>query len=222
MSLEREPSRETIEKRRGWSEKLAEMDRIGDALGRGMDENIKETVVGFILNGMHTTGSCGGHDENGKEPRFPYIQVSAENKPKYRFVGEKEAVEEFLKKHHLDDLRDVFSNDEIEKEYNALTSRLVHEHNETDEWKSWYAKNEELGVALKGILDEYNRQRGSDTIVNTGIFAGYRVEYNIPDIKNIRITEDIERLEQLRGEVAKAQQEFSKLTAFLKKRYLRL
>lgn len=37
------------------------MDSIGDGLGMGIDEGIKDTVAAFQVNGISTTASCEGH-----------------------------------------------------------------------------------------------------------------------------------------------------------------
>jgi hypothetical protein len=71
------PNQETrIQERRStWQRKLLEVERITDGLGKRIDEGIKETVVGLILNGFPTTGSCEGHFD--RAPAHPWVDIEA-------------------------------------------------------------------------------------------------------------------------------------------------
>ncbi len=84
------------EKEIEWQRKLEELGEVGDALGEGIDERIKETVAAFNLAGFHTDSSCEGHLDWGTGA--PWIGVEAAGEPEERFTGEKEVVEKIAKK----------------------------------------------------------------------------------------------------------------------------
>lgn len=60
-----------------WEKGRAEVDKITDRLGLGIDEKIKETVTAFRVYGFTTSQSCEGH--TGKEEKhgasFPWVEV---------------------------------------------------------------------------------------------------------------------------------------------------
>lgn len=60
-----------------WEQKRAEVDKITDKLGLGVDEKIKEAVIAFRVHEFPTCQSCEGHlgekEEHG-EP-FPWVHM---------------------------------------------------------------------------------------------------------------------------------------------------
>lgn len=64
-----------------WEQKLAEVNRITDGLGRGIDEKIKEAVAAFLIHEFTTSGSCEGHIAETKEDEhglpFPWVEFYA-------------------------------------------------------------------------------------------------------------------------------------------------
>lgn len=69
------PTHEKNEKQRRWDESAERIERTADALGRGVDQNIKETVIGLNLLDINTTASCEGHLDHGTNA--PYIDIEA-------------------------------------------------------------------------------------------------------------------------------------------------
>jgi len=69
------------EKEIAWEEKLADVDKIVDRLGKGVDEKIKESVAAFLVHEFTTNDSCEGHIvEEGEEQHglpYPWIEVYA-------------------------------------------------------------------------------------------------------------------------------------------------
>lgn len=57
-------------------EALAKVDAITDALGKPIDENVRQIVAALHLHGIPTTGSCEGHVDWG-EP-YPWIDIGAD------------------------------------------------------------------------------------------------------------------------------------------------
>lgn len=63
-----------------WDKNRAEVDKIADKLGKGIDEKIKEAVVAFRVYGFITSQSCEGHIcEVNEKCRtgvpFPWIEL---------------------------------------------------------------------------------------------------------------------------------------------------
>jgi len=60
-----------------WKKKMAEVNKITDSLGKGIDEKIKESVCAFLVHGFITSASCEGHlaKEGEEEPGHPYPWV---------------------------------------------------------------------------------------------------------------------------------------------------
>ncbi len=69
------------EKEIAWGQKLAEVNKIADRLGKRVDEKIKEPVAAFLVHEFTTDGSCEGHvaeeGENQHGLPYPWIDVDA-------------------------------------------------------------------------------------------------------------------------------------------------
>src|SRR5438128_2510552 len=87
------------EKEINWQSKLAEVEGIKDALGRGLDNHIKEAVVALNLLGVHTSASCEGHIDHGRPS--PWIEIEAPNKPEERFVNQKSIFQKMAQKYGI-------------------------------------------------------------------------------------------------------------------------
>lgn len=66
-----------FEKQVVWDGKRAEIDKIADGLGKGIDEGIKDAVTAFSVYDFPTSQSCEGHatgDEHGLP--YPWVEIS--------------------------------------------------------------------------------------------------------------------------------------------------
>lgn len=70
------------DKKRKWEQVRVDVDTIGDKLGLGIDEKIKDTVTAFKIHEFTTSQSCEGHvyeeeteDKHGLP--FPWVEVYA-------------------------------------------------------------------------------------------------------------------------------------------------
>ena len=72
------------------------VNKITDALGMPVDEEIKEAVIMFNTVGLYTSASCEGHLDHGLPA--PWIDVEVPNEPKVRYVKEKEIYRKVAKK----------------------------------------------------------------------------------------------------------------------------
>ena len=62
-----------------WERNRAEVDKITDRLGLGIDEKIKESVAAFMVHEFTTSQSCEGHtgEEEKHGASFPWVEVYA-------------------------------------------------------------------------------------------------------------------------------------------------
>lgn len=58
-----------------WEQKRAEVEKITDGLGRGIDEKIKEAVTAFRVHDFPTSQSCEGHNGEEEGELFPWIEI---------------------------------------------------------------------------------------------------------------------------------------------------
>jgi hypothetical protein len=73
--IEQEQSADIIEKQKRLEDARLEVEQIVDALGKHIDEGIKEGIAVFRASDINTTGSCEGHDDHGTGG--PYIDVES-------------------------------------------------------------------------------------------------------------------------------------------------
>lgn len=72
------PTQDRQQKEVNWQAMSDQINGIGDKLGMGIDEGIKEPVIALNLLGVNTGGSCEGHMPiPGHNSPYPYIDVEA-------------------------------------------------------------------------------------------------------------------------------------------------
>lgn len=206
MSYENAPGAEKEER---WRQVMESLDGVTDELGEHVDENIKEAVAGFILNGIPTSSSCGGHLEEG-EVRFPYVAGKAKGMPRYRFVGEREILEGIARRRGLKDAKEVFEDADAEQEY----LDAVDESGETDEYREWYLQNAPVREAVAKLVEEYRSSPGGEG-------SGIRTRPHYPGYKVVAhedVTNEDDAGKRIR--VARAQGNFSGFAGYLKRRFM--
>ena len=210
----------TIEqKNKRWSHELSKLDEIVDRLGKHIDQDIRETVVAFKLNGFHTTASCEGHveDRHGSLIKLaPYVIVDAPNEPKERFFGDNEIKKQIADKFGI-------STKEIEQDNFASTEYWDYIHKnqvkETDAYIAYRAENNELARRVSDLLTRFNEGG------NTPEFSRIKIRRIGPSGKSkIAANHDFERVtpervSEARKELAVQQTEMKALTEFLKQTY---
>lgn len=222
--------KEKSEKELQWEKKMEEINEITDAKGKGIDEGIKETVVAFHINELHTNDSCEGHFDRGSPA--PYIEVTAPHRPETRFVGEKELYERIAEKYNIS--VDELLRSDNEKAW-AEVQQALNKMEETQEYKEWNQKNEKLKNNILKLLDEFYDKRhvSPDTRLEVeDMVEGFRVHNGGEDYrifiemggegKNMRETlHDTEKI-QLSERTARYKKEMKDFTEFLKKKYFEL
>ena len=136
-----------------WDKKLAEINEIADNLGHGIDDAVKEVIIGLQLLGVDTRQSCEGHVDSGISA--PWIQISEPEKPEEQFIDELEKFREVAEKYNLSVDR-VIHGEPFEAWSEAV---LATSDEETQEYKEWRQKNEPLKKQVEGYLEEFYQDR---------------------------------------------------------------
>lgn len=196
---------ETIGKQEYWDEAQNNIEQISDLLGKPIEHGIKETIIALMVNGIHTSSSCEGHIN--EKISFPYVHIKAEGEPQYRYNSENEIVKDLLKKYHLNKMNEIFSDENAENEYYSQTNGLT----ETTEYVIWNEKNNQEKYKLSQLIEEYCSAVGYSKFRMRTVYPSLRLEAH----ENIEGETEDEKKQR----VILAQEEFSKLTEFLKQRY---
>lgn len=196
---------EIAEKQQHWKEIQEQIEKTTDLLDKPIEDGIKETVIAFVANHVHTSSSCGGHLED--HLAFPYVHIKAGGEPKYRYDGEEKIVNEILQKFNLQEKNEIFSAGEAESEYCAQTQDLP----ESQEYQIWKNKNTEEGEKLCALIEEYKTLKGEEMFHVCRAYPGYRLEAHEEKGE--------ETHEEKKKRIAFAQASFREITEFLKQRY---
>lgn len=205
---------------RRWEEEKAAVAEMGDVLGRGIDEGIKEGVIAFNVSGLHTSASCEGHIGSGV--LFPWVEVSAPDKPDERFVGEGDAAVRIAARYGIteEDVRRA-NNEGAWREW----IKEVTEREETSEFSAWRKKNEALKERAGKFLEKFyethtpldGMKLGAQGFGDGGFRVCVESEYSFYPIPDKEISDEKER-EYLAQQDA-ARREMRLFAQFLKERY---
>ncbi len=202
------------EKHEAWDEMFQSLEQITDALGKHIEEGIRDTVVAFEMNGFHTDGSCAGHLEEDRL-RFPYIAGEAAGLPTYHLEGQKE-LEKMITEKYAISRKEIRRHLEAAKEYKELSKDFAL----TNEFNEWLEKSRVMTEKLRILLEEFNQTR--DVLQDVRLHLSkstpnYRVEpvmYEIPP-KELTQTE----VDELRAKIISTREEFAAFTELLKQKY---
>ena len=198
-----------------------EVDKIVDALGKHIDEGIKETVVFLIALEIPTEGSCEGHIDYGYNG--PWVDISAPNRPEERFIGEIEAYQEIADKYNIsiEEVKKALYNKESPYHQEVRDAFIeVSKKGETLEYKKWKKENEKLYKKVKELLEEFYKDRKVEDDIRL-IIEEYATFYRIKNAGSEPIPEEMSEEERkIRGEKLKRNQEEMKaFTEFLKRKF---
>ncbi len=146
------PTNTALEQRKEqWEQTLAGLDRIRDGLGHGIEEGIKEAVVGLQLRGFKTTGSCEGHNDWGLP--YPWVQTQAEGEPQYRWESEEDMRQQIMAELHvrpeeLERGSSAYSQEKRERGQDVFFERLPDDAPETREYVEWSQRNADIAKQL--------------------------------------------------------------------------
>lgn len=202
-----------------WEDAMAQVEQARDRLGKGVDENIKETVAAFLVNDFPTRGSCEGHLEErfGKIRKIsPYIDVAVVE-PKERFVGESGIRKNIAEQFNIFP-QNITQNDDAGRAYWDYVS--VNHIKETSEYLEARKKNEELKEKAEALIGEFYSQQASGAahqlrIRDIGPSGLFKIEGAQGFVREVS-EEDQERY---RKSLSSEQAEMKALTEFLKKKF---
>lgn len=219
----RTPSKQEIQ----WEKVRVEVEKIADALGKGIDEGIKETVIAFSVNGIPTSQSCEGHlgGESDHGYPAPWITVKALNKPKWRHENEEQIYEQVAEQYGVN--VDQVLNADNEKAW-VEAQGLIERKDETTEYKKWNEENKKLFTKVKALLEEFYAGRDVPEevrIVVDKMDTVFEVhnggKFFIPNDRKERLQIELTKKErQCIPEVLKScQKEMQNFAEFLKNKY---
>ena len=211
---------EKSEKELRWEKTRREVDEIGDRLGFGIDQGIKETVTAFMVNGFPLSGSCEGHADRALP--VPWIEIKAPNEPDERFIGQNEVFIKVAKKYSLT-LEQVKTgeNDDV-----YLEARYEFgENGETEEYKRWDKENKKLQTIIQELLEEFYKERKVEPSVKLKIHemeGRFRIHNGEEDYNDLIKWDEVvsqERKRQRAEKNTRYKKEMDEFAEFLKKKY---
>jgi hypothetical protein len=201
--------------------KRLEIDKVVDVEGKGIDEEIKDTIVALNVSGFPTKASCQGHygeEEGGMGA--PWVEVGAENEPEERFKNQNAIFQKVAEKFNM-------SLDEVKRSFNPdaywEAMKEASEQGETAEYQEWDKQNQVLLKRAQDLLDEFYREKKVDESLRLQLeewVGGFRIHNGGEDYKdveeNMSETEKATHKERLRL----YQDEMKRFTDFLVSRFL--
>ena len=200
------------------------VNQIVDALGKPIDEGIKETVVFLTALGIPTEGSCEGHIDHGYNG--PWVDISYPNMPEERFIGERETYEEIAKKYNvsIEEIKKAFYDKSSPYHQEIIKIHIeISKRGETDEFKKWREENKKLYERVKELLEEFYKDREVEDNVRL-IIEEYATFYRIKNAGSKSISKEMNEEERkIREErLNKYQKEMREFTEFLKRKFFEL
>lgn len=231
------------EKIRRWEEKEREVEEWADATGKGIDEEIKKSVVAFSMMEFPTSASCEGHLDSGIPA--PWVEISAPNEPEEKFIGENKVFEDVAKKYgvlfgearrgldfeaeklyyeegEISDEEFLRRSDNAWRAWNEADD-IIDNLPETEEYKKWRKENEKLKKRVEKLLEEFYRNREVPDNLRLMIKELSRGEIKVhnggEDYKSVEeLTED--QKEGLNKRILEYRKEMEEFAKFLYEKYL--
>ena len=122
------------EKQKDFEKIISGLEDVRDGLGKGLDQQIKNTVAYLNLLGFYTTSSCEGHTTETKYPRFPHLHISAPDQPKFRFENEENIRNKIAENYKIEVETIEYGKN---KEAGLELDKRLSEQKETEEFKKW-------------------------------------------------------------------------------------
>ncbi|KKT42306.1 MAG: hypothetical protein UW30_C0001G0031 [Candidatus Giovannonibacteria bacterium GW2011_GWA2_44_13b] len=206
------------EKERAWKSRLKELDHITDGLGEGIDENIKEVVAAFSVNGLNTLQSCEGH---GKPYRStPWVWIEAPDEPDIKYIREKEVLDEVAERYGMPNEDKAWEENEVAW---MEASKLLEQNGKTPEFKAWQSENKRLRKITEELLTEFYVGHSADPatriiLQDEGGFDAFKAHN---DGEDYDLTEELDEKQKngLEKRLLKYREEMESFGKFLKEKY---
>jgi len=159
-----------------WDNASNETEKIIDAIGHPIDENIKETVTSLNVFDINTSGSCEGHIDSGAGT--PWVGFSSSNEPAEKFTGETIIIERVAKENGIS--VDSLKKEEAYEDLYWQTENEFEKNGETKEAIAWREENEKLRVVIEDVVVDFYQDRDvSDEVrlrfEDIGAFGEFRI-----------------------------------------------
>jgi len=204
------------------AERRLEIDKIVDAEGKGIDEEIKNPIIALNIADLPTKASCQGHygeDEGGMGA--PWIEIAAKNEPEERFNNQNEIFQKVAEKYKmpLEETKRSFNPDAY---WEAM--KEASQQGETTEYQEWDKKNQELFEKAQNLLDEFYKDRKVDDSLKLQLeegVSGFRVHNGGDDYKDLEGNISEEEQEALKKRLELYQGEMKEFANFLVRKFLK-
>lgn len=207
------------EKHAAWDSKRREIDEIGDKLGRGIDEGVKETVVALNMLGFNTTGSCEGHFD--RLYLTPYIDFAAPDRPETTFIGETEVFQRVADKYHIP-LEEFRRGQDQEGWWEAFSE--AGKNGLTPEFARFTEETQNMEERFAPLLEEFNLGRSVPAWIQLNLYEGgyyHRIASGGSNGYGL-LSEQFEQTLPIRDRatlLVQRQNEMTAFTGFLKNKY---
>jgi hypothetical protein len=217
------PSTEYLDKQRQWNREIEVLQGITDRLGQPIDENIKEAVVAFNVNGFSTYMSCEGHVEErfGEVIKIsPYVGFGMPE-PDIRFDGQEEIkrkiAEEFGVNPVTIGLHLEEGNEKADTAYwDYIQNNFVPE---TAEFIQVRNINEQLAKIMQELLNEFYSTRETSEELKLKIdIIGPASHVAVSCGRDVSNLSEVD-LDKYKKELKEEQKEMNNFAEFLKQKF---
>ena len=196
----------------------SELENVTDAVGKHIDEGIKENVAVFNAVGIPTYQSCEGHENTEEGRPYPWMAIADGNEPEERYVGEREAFEKAAEEHNVP-LNDLVKRFEPNDVWNKVMDEIM-PRGETTEYSEWTERNYIFYEYTGKLLDEFYKGRtvGADVQLVRVLGAGNEFEVHSEQTVDFDELSEAEKQNVL-AKLPVRQKEMAEFTEFLRKYY---
>ena len=194
-----------------WDRTQQEVESIGDRLGMGIEENIKETVIALKVCGFGTTGSCEGHIDWGFP--YPWIDVESLQAETNSIIGGRYDT----LRNKFKDIEDVNNQNPSEKE--EFEELQILQRKEVED-------NEVVCQRLNQLLQEFYEQFPNNTVsklvINKGPWNQSRLQPEGGQLRGLKAKKQYDEYlstlsnEEKEKKLIEYREEMKKFTDFIK------
>jgi len=205
------------------------VDRLVDGLGKHIDKGIKETVIYIDALGFKTSMSCEGHKDWGLP--WPWVDITAPDRPKERWVGEIKMFEQLAREVglNLDKNNKPIGkegHEPTQAEYRKLieiqkeASRRTWDAGKTEEYKKWKSTLRDSQIKMESLLAEFYQGRKSyeDKVV-LGRVGPYNFRLEFEEGLLTPVEYEKIKKEEVVKKLPERRKEMKAFTDFLKKKF---